>query len=110
MRTIPKGSRMKTFLAVIFSVMLTFTMMPVMPFMTGDVHAVAGDVEINDTTFPDTNFRAWITTNVTGGSTTLTADMIKSTTSIDVSSKSISSLKGIEYFTALTSRLVRLLS
>lgn len=51
MKTNARGSGMKTFLAVFFSVMLTFTMMPVLPFMTGDVHAVTSLTNLNTNTF-----------------------------------------------------------
>ena len=66
------------------------------------VYAAEGDVTVDATTFPDTTFRQWVLDNITGGSTTLTADMITNTTAITVISKNIADLKGIEYFTALT--------
>ena len=59
-------------------------------------------VTVNSTTFPDANFRNYVLQNITGGSTTLTDAKINSTTSIDVTGKSIANLKGIEYFTKLT--------
>ena len=65
------------------------------------VYAAEGDVTVDETTFPDATFRQWVLDNITSGSTTLTATMITNTTTIDVSSKNIASLKGIEYFTEL---------
>jgi Leucine-rich repeat (LRR) protein len=61
------------------------------------------DVVLNATNFPDANFRAYITT-ITGVATgdTITQQKLNSITSMYCSSKSIASLKGIEYFTALT--------
>ena len=103
MKTMTRRRSARTFFAVILSVAMVFAMMPMMPFAARDAHAAEGDVEINTTTFPDANFRTWVKTNVTGGSDTLTAAKIAGVTSIDVSSNSISSLKGIEYFTSLTS-------
>lgn len=79
-------------------------MMPAMPFMAGDVHADTGDVSINATNFPDTNFRNWVIGNITGaGDNVLTTSELDDVKSIEVYNKSISSLKGIEYFTSLTS-------
>lgn len=51
MKTNARGSGMKTFLAVIFSVMLTFTMMPAMPFMTRDAHADTSLTNLETNTF-----------------------------------------------------------
>ena len=58
-------------------------------------------IEINSTNFPDKNFRDYISSydeNKDGG---LSEKEISNVTSINVSSKDISSLKGIEYFTTL---------
>ena len=64
--------------------------------------AARADVEINETTFPDENFRTWMLSQEYGADRLLTAEEIAGVTSIDVRSKSIQSLKGIEYFNALT--------
>ena len=65
-------------------------------------------VILNDTNFPDDTFRAYIS-NLTGvpEGGRLSEEMLTSVTSIDVSGSSsanggITSLKGVEYFTALT--------
>lgn len=61
------------------------------------------DVDINETNFPDANFRSYVSSNCdTDSSGTLSDAEIATVTDIDVSYKAISSLKGIEYFTALT--------
>ena len=61
------------------------------------------DVAINATNFPDGNFRTYVSSNCdTDKDTYLSDDEIAAVTEIDVSRKSIASLKGIEYFTALT--------
>ena len=60
------------------------------------------DVTINETNFPDENFRNWLLSQSFGSDGKLTDEEIAGVTSIDVSSKSIQSLKGIEYFTELT--------
>ena len=59
-------------------------------------------VSINASTFPDTVFRQWVLDNITGGSTTLTDTQIAGCTIINIVNKGIANLKGIEYFTALT--------
>ena len=60
------------------------------------------DVEINATTFPDANFRNWVLKQSYGQDGLLTEEEIAGVTTIRVSYKSIQSLTGIEYFTALT--------
>ena len=59
-------------------------------------------IPINETTFPDANFRNWVLSQTYGQDGVLTADEIAGVTEIDVSSKNIANLKGIEYFTELT--------
>jgi hypothetical protein len=63
----------------------------------------AGQVEINETYFPDTNFRDFVTTNygtTDDGKTVLTKTSAESVTTMDISSKTtkktISDLTGIE--------------
>lgn len=64
--------------------------------------------EINATNFPDASFRSWLLSQTYGADGKLTESEISSITSISVfgsssSPRTIKSLKGIEYFTALTS-------
>ena len=63
---------------------------------------VWADVEINETNFPDANFRNWVLREFYGADGVLKDYMIAGVTNIDVSLSNIKSLKGIEYFTALT--------
>ena len=65
-------------------------------------------IAVNETNFPDENFRNYILYNLTdsngnkvGGDGILTADEIAAVKEINVKYKNISSLKGIEYFTKL---------
>ena len=60
------------------------------------------DVIINATNFPDANFRNYLLSQDYGSDRKLTEAEITGVTRINVSYKSIQSLKGIEYFTALT--------
>ena len=60
------------------------------------------DVEINETNFPDENFRNWLLSQVYGKDNNLSQTEISFIKTIDVSDRNIKSLKGIEYFTALT--------
>ena len=68
---------------------------------TDTVSPVAG-VEVNEVNFPDANFRRWIQGQSYGSDNVLTAEEIASVKSISVMDKSIESLQGIEFFTALT--------
>ncbi len=60
------------------------------------------DVEINETNFLDENFRNYLLEQDYGSDRKLTDAEIARVTSISVPSMNIRSLKGIEYFTALT--------
>ena len=70
-------------------------------FLAGVTTFAAGDIEINETNFPDKNFREWIASQSYGSDGVLTSDEISDVKKISVSDLSISDLKGIEYFTAL---------
>ena len=59
------------------------------------------DVKINATNFPDENFRRWVKENAAGGKNILTDAQIAVVEEMDLSFGEISSLKGIERFTAL---------
>ena len=76
---------------------------------TGSENLIEGSVEINETNFPDANFRNYIKSELTdsngnkvGEDDVITADEIAAVTQIHVLNKSISDLKGIEYFTNIT--------
>ena len=61
------------------------------------------DVKINETTFPDKAFREYVQKEFDkDGSGTLDSAEIKSTTGIFANELGISSMKGLEYFTELT--------
>ena len=59
-------------------------------------------ITINETNFPDAKFRNWLLAQDYGKDGVLTEEDIKGITVIDVAEQDISSLKGIEHFTALT--------
>ncbi len=75
---------------------MTMTMLMAIPLQTR-----ADDIPINETTFPDENFRNWILAQDYGQDGVLTEAEIAGVTEIVVSWKNITSLKGIAYFTAL---------
>ena len=79
---------MKQKLILLFIVLLTTT-------------AVWADIEINETTFPDENFRNWVLTQSYGTDGVLTDIEIASITSIKVYGKNIQSMTGVGCFTAL---------
>ncbi len=65
-------------------------------------YAGTGSVEINDTNFPDPIFRNYITENFDRvRDDILSPSEILAITSIDVGSKGVSNLAGIQYFTSL---------
>ena len=65
--------------------------------------AMAVDVAINSTNFPDKNFRNYVSENIDkDGNGKLSATEIKNRSSIDVSGLGIKSLKGVELLTSLT--------
>ena len=59
-------------------------------------------VAVDGQNFPDTNFRNWVKAQSYGSDGILTKAEIAAVTKIEVKNQSISNLKGIEYFTALT--------
>ena len=59
------------------------------------------DVAINDTNFPDANFRSYLLSEDYGSDGVITDAEIANISWIIVNGKSIQSLKGIEFFTAL---------
>lgn len=59
-------------------------------------------IEINETNFPDENFRNYLKAQSYGEDGVITDEEIVGVTSITVDKKQISNLKGIEFFTALT--------
>ena len=62
----------------------------------------SGGVAINETNFPDANFRKVVNTYDTNKDGTLSESEAKSVTELNIYNKGITSLKGVEYFTALT--------
>ena len=58
------------------------------------------DVTINATNFPDANFRSYLMSEYPSG--VITTAQLNSRTTLEVNSKSISNMKGVEYFTQLT--------
>ena len=66
------------------------------------VTATFADVEINETNFPDENFRNWILQQNYGSDGVLTTTEIADVTEMYVQYNNIQSLQGIEFFTALT--------
>ena len=65
------------------------------------IEAQTDKTEINETTFPDSNFRKWVLSQDYGADGVLTNEELENVISIDISRLEIHDLKGIEYFTAL---------
>ena len=85
----------KRLLSILLLCCMVLTLLPTAAF-------AAGDVDINDTNFPDANFQKYVKEKIdSNGDGILSADEIAAVTSISVYDPSITSIKGIEYFTAL---------
>ena len=69
--------------------------------MLSPMLASAVDVKIDETTFPDSNFRNWVLSQEYGADGVLTNEELENITSLNVRHKGIYDLKGIEYFTSL---------
>ena len=65
------------------------------------VYAAGGDVEINETNFPDEVFRKYVKSCDSNKDNKLSPDEIKKETDCILRDQGIKNLKGIEYFTAL---------
>ncbi len=91
----------KRLCSALLCLILTVSMLPI----TG--YAGEGEIAINEENFPDDNFRAIVSQKDKDGDGFLSAEEIKSVTSLSESGmyteedKKIKSLKGIEYFTSL---------
>ena len=68
-----------------------------------DDEPVATGIAINETNFPDENFRNWILSQEYGQDGVLTDAEIAEVTFIAIYEKNVQSLQGIEFFTALES-------
>ncbi len=91
-------TKQKTLWAMLVFV-LCVVLLAALPLMAG---AAEGDVEINQTNFPDANFRTYVSENIdTDNNGTLSAAEIEAVTYINVREKEISDLTGIKYFTLL---------
>ncbi len=64
--------------------------------------AMAADVAINKTNFPDANFREFVERYDTNNNGSLSAAELAAEDKMDCNNRNIANLKGIEYFTALT--------
>ena len=99
--------KMKRFAAMTAALLISASTMSYMPqdsLTISNVTANAAEeeitsVEINETNFPDENFRECVKENFdTDGDGVLSAEEIAAVTEIDVHNKGISDLTGIEYF------------
>ena len=86
----------KRLLSILLLCCMVLTLLPTAAF-------AAGDVNINETNFPDTNFRQYVKDEFDkDGNEVLSAAEIAAADTIFVTGKPITSIEGIAYFTALT--------
>ncbi|MBQ2328576.1 MAG: leucine-rich repeat domain-containing protein, partial [Oscillospiraceae bacterium] len=87
----------KRIISLCLSFVLLLCLLPAAP-----TAAAAGDVAINETNFPDANFRSYVSGNFDqNGDGILSPAEIEIVTHMSCSDFGIASLKGIEYFTAM---------
>lgn len=87
----------KRLLSILLLCCMVLTLLPTAAF-------AAGDVAINDTNFPDANFRQYVKNEFDkNDDDVLSADEIAAVTTIGMYDESITSIEGIEHFTALES-------
>ncbi|MBQ7180813.1 MAG: hypothetical protein IJR87_05925 [Bacteroidaceae bacterium] len=87
----------RAFLSTFSRTAAALTVLAMLPTMA------RADVKIDEATFPDANFRAYLLEQDYGQDGVLTDKEIRSITVLDISKRSIQSLKGIEHFKALES-------
>ena len=91
---------MKRVISIFLALFLCLTIAPALP----TAEAATGDVTINETNFPDANFRSYVSANCdANGDGVLSSSEIAEVSGINVANKDIGSLTGVEYFTALIS-------
>lgn len=90
---------MKRIISIIAAIALFIGLSPA---YTGTAVFATDSIDVNETNFPDENFRNWVIANVGNKDAILTSDEISSISEINVNDKNIQSIKGIEYFTQLT--------
>lgn len=84
---------MKKFLSLLLATLIAVSVFSVSSF--------AADIAINESNFPDANFRAYVKTLSGGDDNVFTDAELALITTINCNEMQISDLKGIEYFTAL---------
>jgi hypothetical protein len=90
---------MKRILSIIAAIALFIGLSPA---YAGTAVFAEDSIDVNETNFPDENFKNWVIDNIGNNDSILTNTEITNITAIDVEDLNISNLKGIEYFTNLT--------
>ena len=80
----------------------TWQGIPIRPVTSKKPTDSSNEIAINEESFPDENFRAFLISQSYGKDEIITEEEIKNVDRIDVSKKTITTLKGIEHFTELT--------
>ncbi len=80
----------------------TWQGIPIRPVTSKKPTDSSNEIAINEESFPDENFRAFLKEQPYGEDGIITEKEIKNVVKIDVIRRNITNLKGIEYFTALT--------
>ena len=86
---------------IIGLILAIFMLIGCLPMNIIETYAADGDVQINETNFPDANFREYVKQFDKDNDNILSQIEIDDVKGLDVSRKNITTLKGIEYFTKL---------
>ena len=91
---------MKRITSLFLALLLCLTLAPTLALPRAEAES---DVPINATIFPDAAFRSYVSSDCdTNGDGVLSSSEIAAVTQINVKGRGISSLTGIQYFTAMT--------
>ena len=92
------GARMRTkrWISFLLCLLLGVALFPMIVLADGDRY-----LEINEANFPDATFRQWVKDSLAGGKDYMTQVEVESITSINVRGLGVSTLIGIEHFSAL---------
>ena len=86
----------KRWMSALLCLLLCVGMSPLFALADGERY-----LEINETNFPDANFRQWVITNLAGGKDYMTEAEVDGVEVMDVSDRGIADMKGIEHFSML---------
>ncbi len=92
---------MKKLLALLLALAMIISILPA-ALAADNPAAAAGDVAVNETNFPDANFRAWVSSNVDKDNNGWLSDTERSIDRLSCTEKNVASLEGVNFFQKLS--------